>query len=264
MQSILYIVKDFSRVFGYGNLIWMLVAKELKARYRGTFFGFLWSFFNPLLAMLTYVLVFSIYMKVQMENYSVFLLSGMLPWLWFASATNESSNSIMANGGLIKKISLPLEIFPFVYVASNLMNFLFSVPILLTLLIVLKVKIGAAIIMFPVLVLIQFVFTFGMALLVSSLTVKFRDLIYLIPNMIQIWYFLTPIMYPNSVVPEKYRVFLSVNPFSHFAISYQGIFLYNKFPSLSAVAIIGAFSLCLLAAGIYVFHRLKETFPEEV
>lgn len=264
MHSILHIVKDFSRIFGYGNLIWMLVAKELKARYRGTFFGFLWSFFNPLLAMLTYVLVFSIYMKVQMENYSVFLLSGMLPWIWFSSTVNEASNSILANGGIIKKIAMPMEIFPLVFVASNLMNFLFSVPILLALIFILKVKVGAPLLLFPVLVLIQFFFAFGAALIVSSVTVKFRDFIYLIPNIIQIWYFLTPIMYPQSVVPERYRVFLYLNPFSYFAVSYQDLFLYNKMPSLEAFTNMITVSIVLFMLGVLTFSKLKDGFPEEV
>lgn len=92
-------IKDLLKLFKYKELIKMLVVKELKARYRGTFLGFLWSFLNPFLAMLTYVLVFSVYMKVQMENYSVFLLSCLLPWIWFASSVNEAYNSILANAG---------------------------------------------------------------------------------------------------------------------------------------------------------------------
>lgn len=264
MRGLNHIVKDFSRFFSYGNLIWMLVVKELKARYRGTFFGFLWSFLNPLIAMLTYVLIFSIYMKVEMENYSVFLLSGMLPWIWFSSAVNESSNAIIANGGLIKKIALPTEIFPFVYVASNLMNYLFSIPILMALLVVLKVKIGAGLLFFPVLALIQYVFTFGVALVVSSATVKFRDFIYLIPNVIQIWYFITPIMYPATVIPEKYGFLLKYNPFAYFALAYQGIFLHNRIPDLRTIIGLSAFSAAVFVIGIFVFQRFKDAFPEEV
>ena len=264
MRGLNHIVKDFSRSFSYGNLIWMLVVKELKARYRGTFFGFLWSFLNPLIAMLTYVLIFSIYMKVEMENYSVFLLSGMLPWIWFSSAVNEASNSIIANGGLIKKIALPTEIFPFVYVASNLLNFLLSIPVLMILLVVLKVKMGAGLLFFPVLALIQYVFTLGAALTVASITVKFRDCIYLIPNVIQIWYFLTPIMYPVTVIPEKYRFFLKYNPFAYFAVAYQDIFLHNRIPSLHATMSMSAFSAAVFIAGVFVFQHFKDAFPEEV
>ncbi|MBI5642843.1 MAG: ABC transporter permease [Deltaproteobacteria bacterium] len=264
MQNIKSIVKDFSRIFQYKSLIWMLVAKELKARYRGTFFGFLWSFLNPLLAMLTYVLVFSIYMKVQMENYSVFLLSGLLPWFWFSSAVNEASNSIIANGGLIKKISMPMEIFPLVYVASNLLNFILSIPVLLALLFIMKVHVGPALLVFPVLVFIQFIFTFGFALIVSSVTVKFRDFLYLIPNVIQIWYFLTPIMYPATVIPEKYAFFLKLNPFAQFAVAYQDIFLHNRFPSFSCLLNSAAFSCFFMIIGIFIFQGFKQSFPEEV
>lgn len=242
----------------------MLVAKELKARYRGTFLGFLWSFFNPFLAMLTYVLVFSVYMRIEMENYSAFLLSGLLPWLWFSSSIGEASSAILANGSLIKKIAMPVEIFPFVYVASNLVNFLFSLPILFALLIFMKVRLGMTLLMFPVLVGMQFILTFGCALFVASISVKFRDLLYLIPNFITIWYFLTPIMYPSSMVPEKWKVMVLLNPFAYFAIAYQDIFIYNKWPAFTSMFNVGVFSLLVLGAGFFVFQRLKESFPEDV
>lgn len=242
----------------------MLVVKELKARYRGTFLGFFWSFFNPLLAMLTYILVFSVYMRVQIENYSIFLLSGLLPWFWFSSSINEASNSILTNGSLIKKIAMPIEIFPFVYVASNLMNFLLSIPILIFFLIFFKIKVGLALLFFPIIVLIQFVFIFGAALFVSSITVKFRDFIYLIPNIISIWYFLTPILYPASIIPEKYSIILRLNPFAYFAIIYQDMFLNNKFPSSSAIFIVAMISMAALIFGGFIFKRLKYSIPEEV
>lgn len=257
-------IKDFLALFKYKELIKMLVVKELKARYRGTFLGFLWSFLNPFIAMLTYVLVFSVYMKVQMENYSVFLLSGLLPWLWFASSVNEASNSILANGGLIKKIYMPSEIFPLVYVLSNLMNFLFGLPILMLLLLFMNMKIGAPLLFFPILAGIQFLFVLGIALFVSSMTVRFRDFIYVIPNIITIWYFITPIMYPASVIPEKFNLLLRLNPFAYFAVAYQDIFFYNKFPAALPVFKMGVVSLILLMFGLFVFRRMKVSFPEEV
>lgn len=258
------VIRDLMQIFRHKSLIRMLVAKELKARYRGTFFGFLWSFLNPFLAMLTYVLVFSVYMKVPMENYSAFLLSGLLPWLWFSSAANEASYAILSNGGLIKKIYLPLEIFPLVYVISNLINFLFSLPILLCLLLFLNIKIGPFLLILPLLISIQFLFTLGIALFTSSVTVKFRDFIYIIPNIITIWYFLTPIMYPVSVIPDKFNPLVWLNPFSYLATAYQDIFFYNKLPSLADVLRMAVISVAALSVGILIFQRLKESFPEEV
>ncbi len=264
MKTLTMSNKGLSRFFQYRSLVAMLVAKELKARYRGTFLGFLWSFLNPFLAMLTYVLVFSVYMKIQMENYSAFLLCGLLPWLWFSSAVGEASSAILSNGSLIKKIAMPVEIFPFVYVASNLMNFLFSLPILFFLLMFLKVRLGMPLLMFPVLLILQFMFTFGCALFVAGITVRFRDLLYLIPNLITIWYFLTPIMYPSSMVPERWKGMILVNPFAYFAIAYQDIFFYNKWPDFYSMLNVAVFSLFVLGAGYFVFQRLKESFPEEV
>lgn len=258
-------MKGLLELYRYRGLIKMLVTKELKARYRGTFLGFLWSFLNPLIATLTYVLVFSVYMKVQMENYSVFLLCGLLPWTWLASSINEASNSILANGGLIKKIYMPTEIFPLVYVISNLINFLFSLPILLLLILLLNLKISLPLLFFfPVLIIVQLLFTVGIALFVSSMTVKFRDFIYVIPNVITIWYFLTPIMYPSTLIPEKFKLLLWLNPFALLSIAYQDLFYYNRLPSIQNIAAAGILSLIILLFGLMVFQKMKGTFPEEV
>jgi len=258
------LIKGLLELYRYRNLIKMLVTKELKARYRGTFLGFLWSFLNPLIAMLSYVLVFSVYMKVQMENYSVFLLSGFLPWTWFASSINEASKSILINGGLIKKIYMPTEIFPCVYVISNLINFLFSLPVLLLLILFLNLKINlSSLLFFPLLIIVQLLFTAGIAFFVSSMTVKFRDFVYVIPNIITIWYFLTPIMYPSTLIPEKFKLLLWLNPFALLSIAYQDILYYNRPPSMQNITATGILSLIILLFGLTIFNKLKGSFPEE-
>lgn len=257
-------VLDFLEIFKYRNLIYMLIGKDLKARYRGTILGFMWSFLNPLLTMLTYVLLFSVYLKVELENYSAFLLSGLLPWFWFATAVGESSSVILGNGGLIKKIYLPSEIFPFVRVVSNLLNFLFALPVLIVLLLLLKIEIGAAVAFFPVVVAVQFVFTLGFSLFVASITVRFRDFTYVIPNLLLLWYFMTPIMYPASFVPEKFGFLLWINPFAVLAVAYQDIFVYNRIPDLTALAGTALISIIVFLIGFVTFYRIKPQFAEEV
>src|SRR6478672_561630 len=120
------------QIYRHRTLAEILVARELKARYRGTLLGFLWSFANPLLMMSIYVLVFSVYMRMDVPNYPAFLMSGLLPWVAFNGGLADGMNSLISNGGIIKKVYLPTEVFPFVAVTSALMHFLFSLPVLFT------------------------------------------------------------------------------------------------------------------------------------
>ena len=140
-----------------------------------------------------------------MQHYPVFLLSGILPWTWFSSTLQEATHSIISNGGLIKKVYLPSEIFPFVYVGSNMVHYLLSTPILFLFLALFGIKVSWPLLFFPLIVLVQLMFSYGLALILSSLAVQFRDLLHVVPNLLLMWFFLTPIFYSVTMVPEKYR-----------------------------------------------------------
>ncbi len=257
-------IDGLTQLYRYRVLVQVLILRELKARYRGTSLGFLWSFVNPLVLMLIYVLIFSIYLRIDMENYSVFLLSGILPWAWFSSGLNESTNSIINNGGLIKKVYLPSEIFPLVSVGSNMLHYLLSIPLLFIFLFFFEIKLSWPVIFFPVILCIQFMFTYGLALIVSSLTVRFRDLLHVIPNLLMFWFFLTPIFYPITMVPERYHIFVDLNPMAHLMMAYQAIFFYNQWPSVSSLVGMAGLSSILLVMGLSFFETRKDLFAEEI
>lgn len=257
-------VQHFVRLYRYRALVQVLVARELKARYRGTALGFLWSFINPLVLMLIYILIFSVYMRIDMENYPIFLLCGILPWSWLSSGLTEATHSIITNGGLIKKVYLPSEIFPLIYVCSNLVHYLLSIPILLVFLLFSEVKLSATSLLFPVLLCIQFAFTYGLALIVSSLAVQFRDILYVVPNLLMVWFFLTPVFYPLTVVPESYRLLVDINPAAQLMMAYQDIFFYKRLPSLLSLGAMALLSCALLGIGQAFFKARKDLFAEEV
>ncbi len=252
------------RLYRYRALIQVLVGRELKARYRGTALGFLWSFMNPLLTMGIYTLVFSVYMRNDMENYPAFLLCGILPWTWFSAGLIEGTHSVISNGGLIKKVYLPSEIFPLVYVGSNLVHYLLSIPILFVFLLLSRVQLSGAVLLFPVILVIQILLTYGLALMLSSLAVRFRDLLQVVPNLLMIWFFLTPIFYPVRIVPEKLRALVDFNPIAHLMIAYQDIFFYGQLPSLTGLAVIALASCVLVAIGLSLFEARKDSFVEEL
>jgi len=202
----------------------------------------------------------------ELEPFALFLFCGILPWTWFSSSLLESSNVLIAGGNLIRKVLFPAEVLPIVTVLAGLVHFCFGLPILAAFLVYYGVPIVAGdLLWFPVVVLVQLVLTLGLALLLSALAVHFRDIRDLLSNLLTLWFFATPIIYALSQAPESVRRFLSLNPFTHLAVSYQEVLFrsgpFADWPRLLALA--GA-SLLMLAFGYFVFDRLRDTLAEEV
>jgi ABC-type polysaccharide/polyol phosphate export permease len=258
------VLDHVKQLYQHRALLQVLVMRELKARYRGTVLGFLWSFVNPLVLMAIYVLIFSVYLRVEMKNYSAFLLCGVFAWNWFSIGISEATNSIISNGGLIKKVSLPSEIIPLVYITSNMVHYLLTLPIQFAFLLFFRVELSWSVIVLPAVISLQLVFMYGLALLLSSLAVQFRDLLYIVPNVLMIWFFLTPIFYPTTMVPEKYRPLLDFNPMAHLIRSYQDIFYYGRGPSSLSLVLMSGLAVALLFAGFSLFEAQKDLFAEEV
>ncbi len=272
---------NLRRLFGYRVLIQTLVLRELKARYRGSVLGFFWSFANPLLLLLVYTFVFSVVLPSRFDgvddNYALFLFCGLLPWTWFSSALTESSNSLLANGNLIKKVLFPAEVLPVVAVVANMVHFLLALPILVVAL-VLFVAVPPGItelLWFPAVVAVQFLVTLGLGLILAALTVHFRDIKDLLANVLTLWFFATPILYPWTMVaargpsvaglPPAGKVLMDLNPFAHIAISYQEILFFDgPFGHWKWLLALAAAGLVLFLAGYAIFDRLRDSFAEEV
>ena len=258
------------QLFRYRALIQSLVARELKARYRGSVLGFFWSFVNPLLLLLVYTFVFTVVLPgvhpPELQPFALFMFCGILPWTWFSSSLLEASNVLVAGGNLIRKVLFPAEVLPIVTVLAGLVHFCLGLPILAAFLIYYRVPlVPADLVWFPLIVFIQLVLTLGLALLVSALTVHFRDLRDLLSNLLTLWFFATPIIYALSQVPDSVRRLLNLNPFTHLAVSYQEVLFragpFSQWPRLLAV---GAGSLLVFGVGYFVFDRLRDTLAEEV
>ncbi|MCX7919518.1 MAG: ABC transporter permease [bacterium] len=257
-------IEPIQAVIRYRPLIQSLVIRELKSRYRGTFLGFLWSFMNPLLLMLVYSFVFYVYMRVEMPNYTAFLLCGLLPWIWFSTALTEATSSIINNAGLIRKVYLASEVFPTIHVLSNLINYLLSLPILFIFLFLYKIKFTLALIALPILILLQLLFTWGVALFVSSLGTKYRDLLHLVPNLLLLWFFATPIIYPIWQIPDKFKILLAWNPMLPLITGYQNILYAGTFPDWKSLFLFAGITMFVILFGTYTFTLRKERFAEEV
>jgi len=254
----------------YRGLIQSLVARELKARYRGSVLGFFWSFINPLLLLLIYTFVFSYVLPgtraPDLEPYALFLFCGILPWSWFSSSLAESANVLLAGANLIKKVLFPAEVLPIVTVLANMVHFFLGLPILVIFLVYFQTPLQVnELIWFPVVVFVQLLLTLGLALILSALTVHFRDLKDILSNLLTFWFFATPIIYPMSDAPTLGRSLLNLNPFTHVAISYQEILFYDgPFGHWKWLMAVGIASMGLFLFGYFVFDRLRDSFAEEV
>jgi ABC-type polysaccharide/polyol phosphate export permease len=273
-------IEKLKELFKYRQLIVTLVSRELKARYRGTVFGFLWSFLNPLLLLLVYSIVFGIILpgsSGRVENveivgidYAIFLFSGLLPWLWFNSSILESANVLFVHGNLIKKIQFPIEVLPIMVVFTNLIHFVLGVPILVLMIILLGNTISLTwwVFFFPLAVMVQFVFVMGLSFLVSALTVHFRDLRDILANLLTLWFFGTPIIYAfmtKSIQEHKTLVtVLSLNPMTHIIEAYHYTFIFGQLPHWKKLPVTFLVGLIFFYLGYLIFDKLRDTFVEEV
>ena len=257
-------------LYRHRQLIAALTARDLKARYRGSLLGYFWSLANPLLLLAVYTLVFTRFFPQQVvQPYPLFLFSGILPWTFFAAAVLESTNSISSNAGLIKKVMFPAEALPIVVVLSHLVHFALAVPILLAAIGVFaalgKFTFSATILFAPVLMLLQTLFVAGVAMTVSSASVLFRDLRDIISNLMQLGFFVTPIIYLiDNVGSRTLRAVLRVNPMTPFVVAYQDVFFFGRMPSTSDMVLILAYSTASLLLGFFVFDRLRDTLAEAI
>ena len=260
-------IGEIQTLFRYRALIQSLVSRELKARYRGSVLGFLWSFINPLLLLLTYTLVFTIILRVpqteRMSPYYLFFFCGLLPWTWFSTSLAESAGVLIAGGNLIKKVLFPAEVLPTVTVFANLLHFLLGMPILLAFL-AYEGRINWTLLLLPLPIFVQLVLTLGAALFLSALTVHFRDLGNLLGHILQLWFFATPILYDVEILGGTIRQAMRLNPMGHIIISYQQMLLFGHFDHWRGLA--GALVAGIVAFGIgaFVFDRLRDTLSEEV
>ena len=259
------------RLFHHRVLIQTLVVRELTARYRGSALGFLWSFIHPLMLLGVYTFVFTYIFQParggdETEPYALYLFCGLLPWTWFSSALLEGSNSLIANGNLIKKIIFPAEVLPTVSVLHNGVNFLLGLPIYLVFWLLFKPEgLSLHFLWFPVVLLVQLVLSLGFALLLAALTVHYRDIRDLLANVMTLWFFGSPVIYSLDF-PENeiVRMVLTLNPMTHVLEGYHQAIFTGDMIHWRRLGVTGLVALALFFFGFYVFDRLRDSFAEEV
>jgi len=261
---------DLSNLLRYRQLIATLTSRDLKARYRGSVLGFFWSLANPLLLLAVYTLVFTrFFPRPGVDPYALFLFAGILPWTFFASSILESTTSIVSNAGLVKKVLFPAETLPLVVVVSHLAHFMLALPILifaaLVSVVMGKTTLTLSVLFVPVLLILQSLFVAGIALMIASASVLFRDLRDLVANLLQLGFFLTPVIYSLDHVQSKpIRALLRLNPMTPFVVSFQEIFFYGRLPGSLPIILMAIYATGSVLLGFFVFDRLRDSLAEAI
>ncbi|MEW6002916.1 MAG: ABC transporter permease [Nitrospirota bacterium] len=254
----LKILKEAVEITRYRELLRNLVTRDIKVRYKRSILGFVWVMLNPLLMMLVLYMVFSELFKVSTENYTAHLLSGIILWNFFAQSTSTSLMSFIGNSSLIKKIYLPKVIFPLSVTMSALIHLLFSLIPLFIIFLITGTSLSIHFYILPVGIILIVIFSFGISLILSTLTVFFHDTKYIYDILLLAWMYMTPIFYPESIIPQEFHFILSLNPVHYFLSIFRAA-LYLDVPYIAEKLFYGfLFSFVAVVAGWIFYNRYKD------
>jgi len=244
--------KDYLR---YRELLGHLVLTELKVKYRGSALGFMWSLLSPLALIVIYTVAFRYIIKIQLEHFTAFLISGLLPWTFFANSALSSTVALMANGNLLKKVYFPREILPASTVLFNLIQLLLALAVFLPSLFVFRQHLPWTLAYYPVVLILHLAFVLGVALALSVLTIAFRDLRHLTEVGLTMLFWLTPIIYDLNMVPPALRPLLRLNPMTAFVAGYQEVTYWGRPLAAAALLTMAVWAGISLAIGWIIFQR---------
>ena len=251
-------------LYNYRQLLKSNVRKEIRGKYKGSFLGVLWSFVNPLLMTLVYAIVFPFILKGAQPHYTTFIVVAILPWTWFTSVVSQGTNTIVVNGGIIKKVYFPRIIMPISIVTSGLINYLISCLIILIFLFCSGIGFSFYILLLPLIIIVQYILLLGIILIASSIDVYIRDAEYIISFLVMMLFYGTPVLYSIDMFPKTIQTILHLNPMTTIIESYRDIFFYQQNPNFIRLGLVFIFSILLLGFGIFVFKKLEKGFAEEL
>ncbi|MBE6857065.1 MAG: ABC transporter permease [Ruminococcus sp.] len=259
-------MNTLKEIYNYRQMVFSLVRKDLRGRYKGSVLGFLWTFINPLFQLIVYTIAFSFILPSSIDKYYLHLFVALIPWIFFSSSIQGGASSIISAKDMVSKIYFPREVIPISYVTSCFVNMLLSFIIIFAVVIFSGVGVNPlALLCLPVVMIIEYVMALGLALLFSAITVYFRDLEHILGIITMAWIYLTPVLYPiDMIADETIKKLFYINPMTSVIVAYRDILYYAKVPDFSTLMIALAFGVVILVAGFAVFSKLKKHFAEEL
>ena len=254
----------FRNLYKYRELLKTNVKKEIRGKYKNSFLGVLWSFLNPLLQIVVYAVVFQVILKNPQENYAIFLCCGLIPWTFFSATVTRSAFTMIENGNIIKKVYFPREILPISIVTSEAVNFMISTIIILGFVIFGGLGISKYILLYPLVLLAQYLLLIGISLIISSISVYVRDLQHLIGVAMQLLFYATPIVYASETIPDNFKWILYLNPMTYIINGYRDIFYNQRMIDIVSTLLLIIISIVLCIIGYIIFNKLQKGFAEQL
>ena len=251
-------------LYNYREFFKTSVKKEFRGKYKKSVLGVFWSFLNPLLQLLVYSVVFSFITRMDTQNYTIFLVVGLIPWNFFSNTVLQSNASVVTNGGILKKIYFPREILPISVVTSNLINFIISCIIVLAALFISGIGLSVYALIFPLIMLIEYFLLVGISLIASSITVYLRDLEHFGNIFVMLWFYVTPILYDPSLIPERFSTLFKLNPMYHIIVAYRDVLYYKTMPNFENLGILFGICIFIYIIGYAIFKKCEKRFAEEL
>jgi len=255
---------SLKELYAYREMIFSLVRKDLRTRYKGSVLGFLWTFVNPLLQLVVYSVVFAYIMRVQLPNYYMFMFVGLLPWIFFCTCVQGGATSVMSGADLIKKIYFPRLVLPIATVSAAFMNMLFSMVVMFAALFFSGIGISEYVMYLPLLLTLLYSLGLGIAFVVSACNVYLRDLEHILGIITMSMFYVTPIIYPVDMVPEKFLTWFKLNPMVPMVMAFQDILYYQRVPQMDTLLTVGVYAVVFIVVGYFVFQKLQRNFAEEL
>lgn len=244
----------------YRSLLSNLISRDLKVKYRRSILGVLWSVLNPLLMMIVITIVFSTIFRFDIPNFPIYYLTGSLIYNFFSESTSSAMYAVVSNAPLLKKVYIPKYIFPLERTMFAFVNLLFSFIALIIGLIFVPVQPNLLMFLIPVPILYTFVFSLGIGMALSALSVFVRDLFHLYSVLLVAWMYLTPIFYPISIIPENLMPLMKLNPLYYYIDYFRNIFMYGVMPTVEDNLICLLFALVSLVVGVLIFRKTQKNF----
>ena len=250
----------------YRELLYFLIWRDVKVRYKQTAVGVAWAVFQPVITMVIFTIVFRMFAKVPSDGlpYSIFAYAALLPWNLFATALTRSSSSVVAESHLISKVYFPRLIVPLSATIAALVDFAIAFVVLLGLMIWFGIFPGRGVVSLPAFLLLALMTALAVGVWLSAINVKYRDVAYTIPLLSQLWMFASPIAYPVSVVPAEWRLLYSLNPMAGVIEGFRWSLLGKERPDFVLIGISSAVVIALLVGGLFYFKRMEQTFADVV
>ena len=252
------------RVVHTRDLVVNLVSREFHARYKDSALGMIWTIANPLVQLTIYYFIFKRVLDLGIQRYPSFVFIGVIGWTWFTSAINAAVRVLKSNRDIVEQPGFPASILPLVSVSTSMIDFLVALPIVAVIVALEGHSLDYSLLVLPVVMVVQFAFTLGLALLLAGINAAFRDTQHLVVLGLQLYFFVTPVFYDPALIPAEFRPFFDLNPMLHILEGYRAALMHGTMPAWAPLGYVAALSVGGVAVGLRVYEWARYRYLEEL